>query len=88
MSSICGVTDCAKTHLRCERQVLHRLPQTKAILFSFSTYTYPLEEIKQEGLGEDLATAIDGLGLGSVPEFHHYKRAVVWGEKVKQYLHG
>ncbi|OJJ76082.1 hypothetical protein ASPBRDRAFT_51749 [Aspergillus brasiliensis CBS 101740] len=74
------------TLLRCERQTLHRLPKTKALVFTFHTYTYPIREIKEEGLGEELALAIDGLKEGSVPEIHRYKRGPVWGEAVKAYL--
>lgn len=66
--------------------MLHRLPKTKALLFNFKTYLYPLKDIKDEGLGEELAQAIDGLKEGSVPGMHFYKRGVVWGEAVKQYL--
>jgi hypothetical protein len=77
------VEDC---RLRCERQTLHRLPETKALVFAFKTYMYKLDEIKEEGLGQVLADAIDGLGLGSVPEIAFYKRGVVWGDKVKEYL--
>lgn len=66
--------------------MLHRLPQTKALVFSFKTYMYPLKDIKNEGLGEELARAIDGLKEGSVPAMHFYKRGVVWGEAVKVYL--
>ena len=66
--------------------MLHRLPQTKALVFSFKTYLYPLKEIKEEGLGDELAKAIDGLKEGSVPAMHFYKRGVVWGEVVKKYL--
>ncbi|KAF2086457.1 hypothetical protein K490DRAFT_74412 [Saccharata proteae CBS 121410] len=80
------VIDIEKTRVRCERQVLHRLPKTGAIVFSFKTYLYPLSDIKAEGLGGVLAEAIDGLRGGSVPEFHWYKRAAVWGETVKEYL--
>lgn len=69
-----------------ERQLLHRLPQSRAILFSFKTLLYTLAEIKEEGLGEALAEAIDGLKEGSAPGFHLYKRAAVWGESVKAYL--
>ncbi|CAG7946172.1 unnamed protein product [Penicillium salamii] len=72
--------------VRCERQMLHRLPETRAILFSFKTYLYSLPEIKGEGLGEALAEAIDGLKQGNVPGFHFYKRAAVWGESAKAYL--
>ncbi|QSZ28624.1 hypothetical protein DSL72_003123 [Monilinia vaccinii-corymbosi] len=78
--------DIHDTHLRCERQLLHRLPQTKALVFSVKTYLTPLTQVKEEGLGEELAEAIDGLRKGSVPEVHDYKRGVVWGEKVKAYL--
>lgn len=77
------VDDC---RLRCERQTLHRLPKTKALVFAFKTYLYKLSEIKEEGLGEELAQAIDGLGQGNVPAIKFYKRGVVWGDKVKEYL--
>jgi hypothetical protein len=66
--------------------MLHRLPETKALVFSFKTYLYPRSEIKEQGLGEELAQAIDGLKEGSVPAMHFYKRGVVWGEAVKEYL--
>lgn len=66
--------------------MLHRLPESHAILFSFKTYLYPLPEIKSEGLGEALADAIDGLKQGNVPGFHFYKRAAVWGDSAKDYL--
>ncbi|KAH6671343.1 hypothetical protein B0J14DRAFT_618636 [Halenospora varia] len=78
--------DLENTFLRCERQTLHRLPKTRALVFSFKTYMYALEDIKEEGLGEDLANAIDGLKEGSVPTMHFYKRGVIWGEAVKAYL--
>ena len=55
-------------------------------MFAFHTYTYPIKEIKDEGLGEELAKAIDGLKEGSVPQMHAYKRGTVWGEAVKEYL--
>ena len=74
--------------LRCERQTLHRLPETGAIVFAFKTYMYTLEEVKAEGpeTAEALARAIDGLGEGNVPAMKFYKKGVVWGEKVKEYL--
>lgn len=75
-----------QVHLRSERQVVHRLPKSGAIVFSFKTYLYPIKDIKAEGAGEELATAIDGLKLGTVPQFHWYKKAPVWGEAVKEYL--
>ena len=66
--------------------MLHRLPETKALVFSFKTYLYPLKDIKEEGIGDELAQAIDGLKEGSVPAMHFYKRGVIWGEAVKAYL--
>lgn len=56
------------------------------MVFGFHTYTYPIKQIKEEGLGEDLATAIDGLNGGSIPQIYGYKRGPVWGEAVKAYL--
>lgn len=78
--------DVDSTLLRCERQTLHRLPQSKGVVFAFHTYTYPIRMIKDEGLGEDLAAAIDGLKEGNVPGMHWYKRGPVWGEAVKEFL--
>ena len=72
--------------LRCERQTLHRLPKTKALVFMFKTYQYKLADVKAEGDGEALAEAIPGLREGSVPDMAFYKRQVVWGDKVVEYL--
>lgn len=77
---------CPKLRLRSERQVLHRLPKTRALVFSFKTYQYLLQDVKDEGMGEELAQAIDGLKEGSVPAMHFYKRGVVWGEALKGFL--
>jgi hypothetical protein len=72
--------------LRCERQTLHRLPKTKALVFMFKTYQYTIDEVKEEGSGPELADAIPGLAEGSVPDMAYYKRQVVWGDKVVEYL--
>ena len=80
--------DLRTTYLRCERQTLHRLPETKAVVFAFKTYQYPIQELRDEGSGEALCEAIDGMGTGSAPGMTVYKRQVVWGEKVKAYLRG
>ncbi|KAJ5898962.1 hypothetical protein N7495_003706 [Penicillium taxi] len=74
------------TCVRSERQSFRFLPESKTIVFSFHSYQYPLSQIKEEGLGEVLAEAIDGLKKGSVPEIHYYKRAPIWAEQVKSYL--
>ncbi|KAJ5621582.1 hypothetical protein N7528_006365 [Penicillium herquei] len=78
--------DIDEMRLRVERQCLHRLPQSKALLFSFKTLLYTIPEIKAEGLGKSLVDAIDGLREGNSPGFHLYKRAAVWGDFVKTYL--
>lgn len=72
--------------MRVELQTLSRLPKTKAILFSFKTHLYTLKEIKAEGLGQQLADAVDGLGRGNAPDMWTYKGAIRWGKKVKEYL--
>ncbi|KAF2263758.1 hypothetical protein CC78DRAFT_266630 [Lojkania enalia] len=74
--------------LRCERQTLHRLPRSGALVFAFKTYQYGLKEVRDEGLGEPLCEAIDGLGRGNVPGMMVYKRGVQWGERVKRFLRG
>lgn len=80
--------DLQTTVLRCERQTLHRLPESGAVVFAFKTYQYPIWEVREEGGGEALCEAIDGVGTGSVPEMAVYKRQVVWGTKVKRFLRG
>lgn len=55
-------------------------------MFSFKTHLYTLEEIKSEGLGPQLAEAIDGLKLGNAPGMWTYKGAVLWGKAVKDFL--
>ncbi|KAF2097269.1 hypothetical protein NA57DRAFT_57865 [Rhizodiscina lignyota] len=74
------------TVLRAERQTLHRLPKTGALVFGFKTYQYELDDVKAEGSGEDLAQAIEGLWLGSVSKMVVYKKGDVWGKKVCEYL--
>lgn len=83
---VCEEPDCLQTFLRCERQTLHRLPTSGAIVFAFHTYLYPIEEVKLDGSGEDLALAIEGLTKGSVPDIFTYKNGEKWAEAVLQYL--
>ncbi|KAG6354156.1 hypothetical protein INS49_004760 [Diaporthe citri] len=78
--------DISKARIRCELQTLSRLPKTRALLFSFKTHLYTLEEIKSEGLGPQLADAIDGLGKGNAPGMWQYKGALRLGKKVNEYL--
>ncbi|KAJ5561757.1 hypothetical protein N7535_003782 [Penicillium sp. DV-2018c] len=81
-----GKLDVDKTVLRCERQTLHRMPVSKAIVFTVHTYRYPIQQIKDEGLGEELATAVEGLKKGNAPGMHFYKKGDVWGEALKDFL--
>lgn len=69
-----------------ELQTLSRLPETRALLFSFKTYLYPLREIKEEGSGPEVADAIQGLKSGNAPGMWVYKGGVRWAERVCQYL--
>lgn len=59
---------------------------SKALVFTIHTYVYPVRQIKDEGSGEDLANAVDGLKRGNVPEMHNYKKGDVWGEALKDFL--
>ncbi|ELR05568.1 hypothetical protein GMDG_07488 [Pseudogymnoascus destructans 20631-21] len=74
------------TYQRTEMQSLFRLPQSGAIVFVIKTYMYPIQEVKDDGYGEELAAAIEGLQTGNVPEMFFYKRGPIWGEFVKTFL--
>lgn len=78
--------DIAEARLRVECQTLTRLPQTKAVLFSFKTYLFPLQELKEDGVGPELADAIEGLQEGNAPGMWTYKGGVRWGKSVCAYL--
>lgn len=78
--------DIEETRVRMELQTLTRMPKTRAILFSFKTYLYPIQDIKAEGLGPDLADAIEGLKTGNAPGMWVYKGGVRWGKSVCEYL--
>jgi hypothetical protein len=78
--------DTKTARFRVELQTLTRLPETQAILFSFKTSLYPLEDIKAEGLGPQLADAIEGLKTGNAPGMWVYKGAVRWGRAACEYL--
>ncbi|KAJ3538259.1 hypothetical protein NM208_g5988 [Fusarium decemcellulare] len=80
--------DIKKTFLRIELQTLSRLPKTRALLFSFKTYLYPVKQIKEEGLGHEFADAIDGLTKGNAPGMWKYKSAVRSAGSYYPDLHG
>lgn len=75
-----------QTYARIELQTLSRLPKTRAIIFSFKTYLYPVESLKKEGLGPQVADAIEGLKTGNAPGMWRYKGAPQWGEPICKYL--
>ncbi|KAL7274760.1 hypothetical protein RUND412_002332 [Rhizina undulata] len=76
------VVDPVKCHLRVERQLMFRLPNTNAIVFMTKTYLTPLSEIKAEGDGEALAAAIESMSA----DMAAYKKREMWGDRVVQYL--
>ncbi|KFY46680.1 hypothetical protein V495_02313 [Pseudogymnoascus sp. VKM F-4514 (FW-929)] len=75
-----GGVEVENTYQRTEMQSLFRLPQSGAIVFTIKTYMYPIQEVKHEGYGEEMAAAIEGLQTGNVPEMFFYKRGPIWGE--------
>ncbi|KAI4869178.1 hypothetical protein F4820DRAFT_43906 [Hypoxylon rubiginosum] len=78
--------DIDKAQVRMELQTMTRMPKTRAILFSFKTYLCPVKEIKAEGLGVDLANAIEGLRKGNAPGMWVYKGPIRWAKGVCEYL--
>jgi hypothetical protein len=74
--------DIATSYMRVEHQTLTRLPKTQAIIFCVRTYLTPLQDIRDEGNGPELADAID-----SMPEkLGDYKMRPFWGKKVCAWL--
>lgn len=66
--------DLEKCHVRCELQTVFVLPKSGGRILSVHLYLYPLQEIKDVGLGPEMAQAIDGFNHGNAPGFHRYKR--------------
>lgn len=60
--------------VRCEEQTLFALPKSGGRILSVHLYLYTLQEIKDVGLGSEMARAIDGFKDGNVPGFYRYKR--------------
>ncbi|TVY43884.1 hypothetical protein LSUB1_G002034 [Lachnellula subtilissima] len=78
--------DISKCFVRCELQTLFALPKSGGRILSVHLYLYPLQQIKDDGLQEQMIEAIDGLKQGNAPGFWRYKRAPVWHDKVKEFL--
>jgi len=52
--------DCAALYYRSERQILRRLPQTAAVLFTIRVYLHPLDTLREKpGALDALFDAID-----------------------------
>ena len=66
--------DVEKAFVRCELQTLFALPRSGGRVLAVHLYLYPLREIREVGLGEEMIQAIDGLREGNVPGFWRYKR--------------
>ncbi|KAI4280014.1 MAG: hypothetical protein L6R38_004795 [Xanthoria sp. 2 TBL-2021] len=76
-----GAIDLAKTYLRCEH-TLTCLLKTRTIMFCVRSYLTPIQQVKDDGRGPDLADACD-----SMPEkFDVYKRRPVWGKQLCDWL--
>ncbi|EOO02286.1 hypothetical protein UCRPA7_2174 [Phaeoacremonium minimum UCRPA7] len=78
--------DMDKARMRMELQTLSRFPKTQAIMFSFKTLLYPVKDAVAEGLGPQLADAIEGLPKGNAPGMWTYKGGIRWGKSVLNYL--
>ncbi|KAH8655380.1 hypothetical protein BX600DRAFT_500584 [Xylariales sp. PMI_506] len=69
--------------LRCERQSLKCLEESKAIVFCVRSYMTSLRDIVKEGSGVELAEAIE-----SMPEkLGHYKKRPFWARDIMAFLH-
>ncbi|KAM9906508.1 hypothetical protein OXX59_000611 [Metschnikowia pulcherrima] len=68
--------------MRCERQLLTRLPKSRAVIMLVRTYLTPVKQIKEEGLGPEMARAIESLPA----DLAFYKRRKLWGKAVSEYL--
>lgn len=76
-----GLEDC---HVRCERQVLRRLPKSRDILFSIKTYLTPVTKVAEDGGAGNLMGAIRGL----TGDMGYYKGKPIWADVVEHYLEG
>jgi dimethylamine monooxygenase subunit A len=70
-------------HLRVERQVLQRLPKTKAIVFSIRTYITPISEVTKD---KDVARALRTNTRSYKPEVAIYKNKSLWENVLEEHL--
>ena len=70
-------------HLRVERQVLQRLPKTRALLFSIRTYVTPITEVtKDKKVARALRTSVGSYG----EDVAKYKNKPLWDTVMKEHL--
>jgi hypothetical protein len=70
-------------HLRVERQVVQRLPKTRAVAFSIHTYVTPIAEVtKDVTVARALRTSVGSYG----PELMAYKNKKLWEEVLANHL--
>lgn len=70
-------------HLRVERQVLQRLPKTRALLFTIRTYVTPITTVtKDKEVARGLRTSV-----GSFTEdLNKYKNKVLWDATLQKHV--
>jgi dimethylamine monooxygenase subunit A len=70
-------------HLRVERQVLQRLPKTRAIVFSIRTYVTPITEVTKD---TEVARALRTNTRSYKPEVAVYKNKSLWEKVLEEHL--
>jgi len=70
-------------HLRVERQVLQRLPKTRALLFSIRTYVTPITEVTNDKqVARALRTSVGSYG----EDVAKYKNKPLWDAVMRKHL--
>lgn len=70
-------------HLRVERQVLQRLPRTRALLFTIRTYVTPITEVTRDhAVAKALRTNVDSFG----EDLAVYKNMSLWNEILQKHI--
>jgi hypothetical protein len=73
----------ADLHLRVERQVLQRLPKSRALLFTIRTYVTPITKVTTDReVAEGLRTSVGSYS----PDVAKYKNKPLWEKVVEAHL--
>ncbi|KAL6851166.1 hypothetical protein ACO1O0_008294 [Amphichorda felina] len=70
-------------HLRVERQVLQRLPKTRALLFTIRTYVTPITEVTKD---REVAAALRTSVNSYTDDVAKYKNKNVWDKLLQKHL--